>query len=180
MRYAFIKEHRRSWAVSLMTEVLAVLVSGFYAWLRRGQSKRAQDDKVLSEKIVMFHCGSRYTYGSPRIHKDLKAAGHKVGRKRVARLMRSAGIRGKTKRKFKNTTTSQHSRPKAANLVEQNFDVATPNILWASDITYLPTAEGWLYLAVTLDLFSELGLTTRALPVLSQSHWLGLLRQTHR
>ena len=138
-----------------MAQVLAVSVSGFYDWLRRGQSKRAADDETLTEKIVMFHCGSRYTYGSPRIHKDLKAVGHNVGRKRVARLMRSAGIRGKTKRKFKTTTTSRHQRPKAANLVAQNFNVATPNILWASDITYLPTAEGWLYLAVTLDLFSR-------------------------
>ena len=134
-----------------MAHVLAVTVSGFYGWLKRGQSRRAADDEVLSEKIVMFHRASRSTYGSPRIHKDLKAAGHKVGRKRVARLMRSAGIRGKTKRRFKTTTTSRHQRPKAANLVEQNFAVATPNILWASDITYVPTAEGWLYLAVTLD-----------------------------
>lgn len=155
MRYAFIKEHRDSWAVVLMASVLAVSVSGFYAWLRRGKSKRAQDDEVLTEKIVMFHCGSRCTYGSPRIHRDLKAAGHKVGRKRVARLMRSAGIRGRTKRRFKTTTTSRHQRPKAANLVEQNFDVATPDTLWASDITYVPTSEGWLYLAVTLDLFSR-------------------------
>lgn len=155
MRYAFIKEHRDSWAVGLMASVLAVSVSGFYAWLRRGKSKRAQDDEVLTEQIVMFHCGSRCTYGSPRIHKDLKAAGYKVGRKRVARLMRSAGIRGRTKRRFKTTTTSRHQRPKAANLVAQNFDVATPDTLWASDITYLPTAEGWLYLAVTLDLFSR-------------------------
>ena len=155
MRYAFIKEHRDVWAVGLMAGVLAVSVSGFYDWLRRGQSKRAADDETLAEKIVMFHCGSRCTYGSPRIHKDLQAAGHNVGRKRVARLMRSASIRGKTKCKFKTTTTSQHAHPKAANLVEQNFDVPTPNTLWASDITYLPTAEGWLYLAVTLDLFSR-------------------------
>lgn len=155
MRYAFIKEHRDSWAVVLMASVLAVSVSGFYAWLRRGQSQRAADDEKLTEKIVMFHCESRCTYGSPRIHKDLEAAGHKVGRKRVARLMRSAGIRGRTKRRFKTTTTSRHVRPRAANLVEQNFDVAKPNTLWASDITYLSTAEGWLYLAVTLDLFSR-------------------------
>ena len=92
MRYAFIKEHRDSWAVVLMASVLAVSVSGFYAWLRRGQSQRAADDEKLTEKIVMFHCGSRFTYGSPRIHRDLRAAGHKVGRKRVARLMRSAGL----------------------------------------------------------------------------------------
>ena len=121
MRYAFIKENHGRWAVSLMAGVLAVSVSGFYAWLRRGQSQRAQDDEVLSEKIVMFHCGSRFTYGSPRIHRDLKAAGHKVGRKRVARLMRCAGLRGKTKRKFKTATISRHSRPRAKNLVGQNF-----------------------------------------------------------
>lgn len=138
-----------------MAQVLAVSLSGFYSWLRRGKSQRAQDDEVLTEKITVFHCGSRYTYGSPRIHKDLRAAGHSVGRKRVARLMRSAGIRGKTKRKFKTTTTSKHHRPKAENLVKQNFDAADPNTLWASDITYISTAEGWLYLAVTLDLFSR-------------------------
>lgn len=155
MKYAFIKEHRDAWGVGLMAGVLSVSVSGFYAWLRRGKSKRAQDEEVLTEKITMFHCGSRCTYGSPRIHKDLQAAGYRVGRKRVARLMRKAGLRGKTKRRFKTTTTSRHVRPRAANLVEQNFDVAKPNTLWASDITYLSTAEGWLYLAVTLDLFSR-------------------------
>lgn len=155
MRYAFIKEHRGQWTVSLMAQVLGVSLSGLYDWLKRGKSKRAREDEVLTEKIVMFHCGSRCTYGSPRIHKDLQAAGHQVGRKRVARLMRAAGLRGKTKRKFKATTNSQHQRPKAENLVKQNFAVANPNTLWASDITYVRTAEGWLYLAVTLDLFSR-------------------------
>ena len=104
---------------------------------------------------MMFHCGSRCTYGSPRIHKDLRAAGYNVGRKRVARLMRSEGLKGKTKRKFKVTTNSKHWRPRAENLVKQNFDAAGPNAPWASDITYILTAEGWLYLAVTLDLFSR-------------------------
>ncbi len=155
MRYAFIKANCGQWVVSLLAQVLAVSVSGFYDWLRRGKSKRAEEDEVLTEKIVMFHCGSRCTYGSPRIHKDLKAAGHNVGRKRVARLMRNAGLRGKTKRKFKTTTISQHQRPRAENLVQQNFDVTTPNTLWASDVSYISTSEGWLYLAVTLDLFSR-------------------------
>ena len=104
---------------------------------------------------MRFHSRSRSTYGSPRIHRDLKAAGHNVGRKRVARLIRSASLRGKTKRRFKTTTTSQHVCPKADGLVEQNFSVATPNTLRAGDITCVPTAEGWLYLAVTLDLFSR-------------------------
>lgn len=155
MRYAFIEEHRRCWAVKLMAEVLAVSVSGFYSWLKRPKSRQAEADGVLTEQIIMFHCGSRCTYGSPRIHKDLKAAGHKGGRKRVARLMRAAGIRGKAKRKFKTTTNAKHNRPKAENLVKQNFDVAKPDTLWASDITYIPTGEGWLYLAATLDLFSR-------------------------
>ncbi|MDQ3398718.1 MAG: IS3 family transposase, partial [Deinococcota bacterium] len=155
MRYAFIKEHRGQWAVSLMAQVLAVAVSGFYDWLKRGKSKRAKEDEKLTEKIVMFHCGSRFTYGSPRIHKDLKATGYNVGRKRVARLMKAAGLRGKTKRRFKTTTISMHQRPRAENLLKQNFEVAATNSVWASDITYVATGEGWLYLAVTLDLFSR-------------------------
>lgn len=155
MRYAFIKEHRGRWAVALMAEVLAVSVSGFYDWLKRPKSRRAKEDEALTAKIIMFHCGSRCTYGSPRIHKDLKADGQRIGRKRVARLMREAGIQGKSKRKFKCTTNSKHKRPKADNLVKQNFNMPAPNMLWASDISYIPTLEGWLYLAVTLDLFSR-------------------------
>lgn len=99
----------------------------------------------------MFRC----TYGSPRIHKDLKEDGQRVGRKRVARLMKAAGVRGKSKRKFKTTTNSKHKRPKVDNLVKQNFSVPTPDTLWGSDITYIPTREGWLYLAVILDLYSR-------------------------
>ena len=155
MRYAFIKAHRDEFAVKLMANVLKVSVSGFYGWLKRLKSKRAQEDEVLTEKIIMFHCGSRCTYGSPRIHKDLIAAGHELGRKRVARLMKAAGIRGKSKRKFKTTTNSKHKRPKADNLVKQNFSTPAPDTLWASDITYIATAEGWLYLAVILDLYSR-------------------------
>ena len=155
MRYSFIEEHRRCWAVNLMAEGLAVSVSSFYDWLKRPKSRRAQEDEVLTAKIVMLHCGSRCTYGSLRIHRDLQAAGHKVGRKRVARLMSAAGLKGKTKRKFKTTTNSRHNRPKADNLVKQNFAAAEPDTLWASDITYISTAEGWLYLAATLDRFSR-------------------------
>ena len=155
MRYAFIREHRSQWAVSLMAEILQVSVSGFYDWLKRPQSKRTREDETLTEEVVKFHCGSRCTYGSPRIYRDLKSAGYRVGRKRVARLMKAAGLSGKTKRKCKTTTDSNHQRPKAENLIKQNFSVAAPDTLWASDITYIATAEGWLYLAVTLDLFSR-------------------------
>jgi putative transposase len=104
---------------------------------------------------MMFHCGSRCTYGSPRIYKDLKAAGHSVSENRVARLMRQKGIRGKAKRKFRTTTTSKHQRPRVENLVKQDFQTSQPNTLWVSDITYIATLEGWLYLAVILDVFSR-------------------------
>lgn len=155
MRYVFIGEHRQQWRVGLMCRVLEVSASGFYDWLERPLSKRAKEDERLSEQIVMFHCGSGCTYGSPRIHKDLQAAGYQVGEKRVARLMKAKGIQGKAKRKYKTTTTSKHHRPRADNLVKQNFSVSEPNKLWLSDITYIATLEGWLYLAVILDAFSR-------------------------
>jgi putative transposase len=155
MRYAFIKEHRQQWRIALMCKVLDVAVSGFYHWLNRPISKRSQDNKRLTEQIVMFHCGSRCTYGSPRIHKDLKAAGYSVSENRVARLMKQKGIQGRAKRKFKTTTTSKHQRPRVENLVKQNFTMKEPNKLWVSDITYIATLEGWLYLAVILDVFSR-------------------------
>jgi len=103
----------------------------------------------------MFHCGSRMTYGAPRIHRDLKAAGEKVSPKRVARLMKEQGLRGKCKRKFKVTTQQNPKRSVAQNLLQQNFQADTPNQKWVSDITYIITSEGWLYLAVVLDLFSR-------------------------
>jgi putative transposase len=155
MRYAFIKEHRRQWAVTLMCKVLEVAVSGFYHWLNHPVSKRSQENERLTEQIVMFHCGSRCTYGSPRIHRDMKQAGHTVSENRVARLMKQKGIQGKAKRKFKTTTTSKHQRLRVENLVKQNFTMTEPNKLWVSDITYIATLEGWLYLAITLDVFSR-------------------------
>lgn len=155
MRYAFIEEHRHMWRIVLMCKVLEVSVSGFYDWRERPTSERAKKDNELTEQIVMFHCGSHCTYGSPRIYKDLKAAGYTVGENRVARLMKLQGIKGKAKRKYKTTTTSQHQRPKADNLVKRNFTVTEPNKLWLSDITYIATLEGWLYLAVILDAFSR-------------------------
>jgi putative transposase len=155
MRYTFIKEHRQQWRIALMCKVLDVAVSGFYHWLNRPQSNRSQENERLTEQIVMFHCGSRCTYGSPRIYKDLKAAGYRVSENRVSRLMKRSGIRGKAKRKFKTTTKSNHQRPKAENLVKQNFQSSEPNKLWVSDITYIATLEGWVYLAVVLDVFSR-------------------------
>jgi putative transposase len=155
MRYTFIKEHRYQWAITLMCRVLEVAVSGFYDWLGRPPSKRAKENEVLTEKIIMFHCGSRCTYGSPRIYKDMKHDGYNVGENRVARLMKQNGIQGKAKRKFKTTTTSKHQRPRAENLVKQDFQTCEPNKLWVGDITYIATLEGWLYLAIILDVFSR-------------------------
>jgi putative transposase len=155
MRYSFIKAHRQQWRIRLMCKVLEVSVSGFYDWLDRPASKRSQEDEKLTERIIMFHCGSRCTYGSPRIHKDMKSVGYQIAQKRVARLMKAKGLRGKAKRKYKTTTTSKHQRPRAENLVKQNFKVNDPNELWVSDITYIATLEGWLYLAVILDVFSR-------------------------
>jgi transposase InsO family protein len=155
MRYTFIKAHRQQWAIGLMCKVLEVSVSGFYHWLNRPVSKRSQENERLTEQIVMFRCGSRCPYGSPRIHRDMKGAGYKVSENRVARLMKLRGWRGKAKPKFKTTTTSKHQRPRAENLVKQNFHSTEPNTLWVSDITYIARLEGWLYLAVILDVFSR-------------------------
>lgn len=155
MRYQFIQAHQKRWRVALMCRVLQVSVSGFYEWRGRPESNRAKEDKVLLEQIKMFHCGSRATYGAPRIHKDLKKVGRHHGRKRVAKLMRQAGIRGMCKGKFKTTTKSKHSRPVAENLLNQNFQADSVNQKWVSDISYILTFEGWLYLAVIIDLYSR-------------------------
>lgn len=138
-----------------MCTTLEVSRSGFYAWLRRDESRRSRENRRLDELICEEHERSRGTYGSPRIHAALKARGERCGLNRVADLMRKVGIRSKVKRKFKKTTNSRHAYPIAANLLAQDFSTQMPNQVWASDITYIPTDEGWLYLASTMDLFSR-------------------------
>jgi transposase InsO family protein len=155
VKYSFIKEHGNKWSVSLLTNVLSVSRSAYYAWLKRAKSKREIENEELLVKINYYYQKSRRVYGSPRIHKDLREAGYQVGENRVAKLMRKAGIRAKSKRKYKTTTKSKHKRPKAANLLKQNFKSEESNKLWAADISYIDTREGWLYLAVVLDLFSR-------------------------
>jgi len=127
--------------------------SGFYAWLKRPESPRKQENRRLLMKIKMAYEKSRKTYGSPRIHAELNETGYACSRHRVARLMRQNGIVSKHKRKFRVTTNSNHSYPIAENLLQRQFDVSEPGQCWVSDITYIPTREGWLYLAATLDLF---------------------------
>jgi len=139
----------------MMCRVLEVSRSGYYAWRSRRASNRESENKVLAEKIKTIHAKSRKTYGSPRIHRRLMAEGFRCSRGRVARLMRRHDIRAKSKRKFVVTTDSKHNFPVAANLLDRQFDVESPNCAWVSDITYIPTGEGWLYLATILDLYSR-------------------------
>jgi putative transposase len=153
--FQFIRDHCEYFPVRLMCRVLEASPSGFYDWLRRPESRRAAEDRTLVEKIQAVHSESRQTYGSPRVHASLKAEGYQIGRNRVARLMRENDIRPRTKRKFKVTTDSRHDHPIAPNLLDRQFTVAAPNTVWLADLSYIWTREGWLYLAVVLDLFSR-------------------------
>ncbi|MDB5071412.1 MAG: family transposase, partial [Candidatus Eremiobacteraeota bacterium] len=158
MRYVFIDRHRVEFAVTTMCRVLEVSKAGFYAWRGRAPSARACDDAALLVQIQRIHKRSRATYGSPRIHAELKASRVRCGRRRVARLMRANGVRAITKRRYRVTTNSRHAEPIAPNVLNRQFAidaVATPDRVWARDITYIATLEGWLYLAVVLDLWSR-------------------------
>jgi putative transposase len=138
-----------------MCRVLAVSASGYYAWRKRPPSIRARADAELTSRITAIHQYSRGTYGTPRIHEELLAAGIRVGRKRVARLMKAAGLCGVSRRKWVATTVREPGARPAPDLVERNFIAAAPKRLWVADITYIPTWAGFLYLAVVLDTFSR-------------------------
>jgi putative transposase len=138
-----------------MCRALGVSRSGYYAWLTRKPSAAELRREELTEEIVTIHAEVKGRYGSPRIHAELVARGHECCANFVARLMRQAGIAAKTKRKFKQTTDSNHAMPVAPNVLDRQFDPDEPNASWAADITYIPTREGWLYLAVVEDLFSR-------------------------
>lgn len=134
---------------------MEVSTSGYYAWRDRPPSERAQANQKLVAEIRDIHAESRQTYGSPRVHAELVARGFSVGKNRVARLMRVEDIRARRKKKRKITTDSQHPYPVAPNLLRRDFQAEAPNEKWLGDITFIPTAEGWLYLAAILDLFSR-------------------------
>lgn len=138
-----------------MCRVLGVSRGGFYGWQRRAPSRRATEDCRLGVRITELHAASDQAYGSPRVHEDLKNEGERVSRKRVARLMRENQLFSKHRRKFRLTTESEHQFPVAENTLERNFNADEPNRKWVTDITFIPTAEGWLYLAVIIDLFSR-------------------------
>jgi len=156
MKYQFIADHRQEFEITAMCRVLQVSRSGYYAWRKRPVSEREMANQKLTAQIKEIHQDSRQTYGSPRIHAELASQGVKCGHNRVARLMGQAELRAKQKRKFKVTTTdSAHDYPVAPNLLNQDFQAGRPNETWLADITYIATAEGWLYLAVVMDLYSR-------------------------
>ena len=138
-----------------MCKVLEVSRQGFYAWCRRAPSQRELDDASLAARIKAIHARSRGRYGSPRVHAQLRREGIRVGRKRVERLMRQHGLEARRKRKFRRTTDSKHDLPVAPNVLERDFETDGPNQVWVTDITYVWTHEGWLYLDAILDLFSR-------------------------
>jgi len=155
MRYQFIQAHRQLFPVRVQCRVLNVSASGFYAWRQRPRSPRAQADQRLSVQIRAAYEANRCAYGSPRIHLELQSQGIRCSEKRIARLMQAAGLRARVPRAFKVTTDSAHGWPVAANLLGQQFQAGQPNQVCCSDITYIATSEGWLYLAVVLDLYSR-------------------------
>jgi putative transposase len=155
MRFAFIDQHRQRWPVVLMCRLLAVSRSGYYAWARQPESRQSLRRRRLTKMIQIVHAESDATYGSPRVHRDLLAGGQPCSVNLVAKLMRVAGIAAKTRRKFKLTTDSRHHLPVAENLLDRHFQAERPNQAWVSDITYIPTREGWLYLATVEDLYSR-------------------------
>jgi len=155
MKYEFVEEYRYEHRIDRMCRVLEVSRSGYYRWWRKREKKREARDKAMLEQIKKAYERGRGTYGSPRITAELNAQGIVCSENRIARIMRKNGIVAKTKRKFKVTTQSKHDRPVAANLVNRAFIAQRPNQLWTSDITYVWTKEGWIYLAVILDVFSR-------------------------
>lgn len=155
MKFAFILAEKAVWPVNVMCEVLRVSRSGYYAWQGRPASKREQADVALVVDIKAAHKVGRGRYGSPRVHRELRKNGTCVGKKRVARLMQREGITASRCRKFCVTTDSKHDDPIADNVLDREFDVALPNSTWVTDVTYVWTLQGWLYLAAILDLFSR-------------------------
>jgi putative transposase len=161
MRFVFIQTHARIFHIMTMCRVLEVSRAGYYAWRARPLCARVQDNRLLRERIRQIHAQVRGRYGSPRVRMELRALGIRCAKKRVARLMRLEGLRAKSARRYRVTTQSAHAAPTAPNLLARQFSLPTNPALravdrvWAADLTYIPTREGWLYLAVILDLASR-------------------------
>jgi putative transposase len=161
-----MKLHSDQFTVSAMCRALEVARSGYYEWLKRPPSPHAQADQVLSERIVHHFAANRHVYGTRRLKVCLAQEGKHVSRRRIGRLMAEQALQVKTRRKFKPTTDSSHGQAVAPNVLQRQFDIAQPDTAYVGDITYIWTAEGWLYLAVVIDLFS------RAVVGWSMNRWL--------
>ncbi len=155
MKYRFIDEHRRQWPVRLMCRLLQVSPGGYYTWRDRPASACRQRRQTLVVEIQAIHQQFKERYGSPRIYKELRARGLDCCVNTVAKLMRQQGIAAKTKRKFRCTTDSNHDQPVAENILDRQFEPTAVNQVWVADITYVPTRQGWLYLAAVEDLYSR-------------------------
>ena len=155
MRYQFIEDHRAMFPVRRMCKVLEVSPSGYYAWRRRPPSAREMANQELMRKIEVVFEESGETYGGPRVHRALVRQGVRCSKNRVARLMRLRGLKAKQTKRYRATTRRNRAHPVAPNRLQRDFVAHRPNEKWVSDITYIPTQEGWLYLAVILDLYSR-------------------------
>jgi transposase InsO family protein len=152
VRFRFVAAERASFPVRLLRRVVGAAASGFYAWLRRGPARRAGADRGLGARVGAVFAASRGTCGSPRVHAELRAQGVRVGRNRVARLMREGGLSATVRRRAPCTTDSRHGHPVAPNLLGRRFAADRPDAVWLADISYLPSGEGWLYLAAIKDM----------------------------
>jgi len=155
MNYQFIQRYSSEFSVQKMSKTLGISRSGYYEWLNRKPGKWEEDNQKILESVKTIHAASQEIYGSPRITEELREQGYSCSRQRVARIMRKHGICSKTKKKFKVTTDSKHNYPASPNFLDQDFAAKHLNEKWVSDITYIRTKEGWLYLTIILDLFNR-------------------------
>ena len=155
MRFEFMKQYRQEFSIEKMAKILNVSRSGYYDFLEKGKSKREIENERLKKKIKNIHESNRKVYGSPRVYNELKKQGERCSRRRVAKLMREEGIQAKMRKKWKKTTCVDNRMEPSANYLDQNFIIEEPNKVWVSDITYIWTEEGWLYVSIVMDLFSR-------------------------
>jgi putative transposase len=155
MKYRFIEQHKHEYPIVVMCNVLGISESGFYAWRKRPACQRQREDAQLTEAIRQVFVAHRGRYGSPRIHRELKDQGRSMSRKRVAKLMREADMSARRKQRRVLTSRRDTAHPAAPNVLNREFTATEPNQKWVTDITYIPTAQSWLYLAVILDVYSR-------------------------
>lgn len=155
MKFSFMAKHHRIHSVEKMARTLKVSRSGYYAWRARRQSKRELRDATLAYEIWLVQENSHYRYGSPRVTEQLARAGYRVGHNHVARLMCENGLQARRRRRFRSTTDSDHQYPVAPNILVRRFDITEPDVAWVSDLTYIATAEGWMYLCIIMDVASR-------------------------